>query len=288
MAEIPVIGVDFTSAPSKRKPLSVARCDFNGSQLTLTAFEGLTSFSSFEALFHAEGPGAFGLDFPFSQAVKLVRDPAPLLPGLAWPLRWDQFAQRVAALSREEFETALNNYKSQRAKGDKHHLRVADALTNAKSPQMLYRVPVGKMFYQGVKILARTQCSLVPVRRTESERVVFEAYPGVFVRAFAKVGSYKDDRKDTPDKLANRAEILKALISGRFKAGYGFEAVFSPEQAQAMTENGSGDLLDALLCAVQAAWAWSKRKENYGLPPAIDPDILAFEGWIMDPHCCPA
>jgi len=42
-------------------------------------------------------------------------------------------------------------------------------------------------------------------------------------------------------------------------------------------EDGSGDTLDALICAAQAAWGWRRRKSNYGLPEAVPPD----EGWIV-------
>jgi len=41
----------------------------------------------------------------------------------------------------------------------------------------------------------------------------------------------------------------------------------------------SADALDSLLCAVQAAWAYTQRDDNYGVPPECDPD----EGWILDP-----
>jgi hypothetical protein len=41
----------------------------------------------------------------------------------------------------------------------------------------------------------------------------------------------------------------------------------------------SADALDSLLCAVQAAWAFSKKNEGWGVPPECDPD----EGWILDP-----
>ena len=39
--------------------------------------------------------------------------------------------------------------------------------------------------------------------------------------------------------------------------------------------DGSGDLLDAVLCMMQAAWA--EGQEHWGLPPDIDP----LEGWIV-------
>jgi predicted RNase H-like nuclease len=41
----------------------------------------------------------------------------------------------------------------------------------------------------------------------------------------------------------------------------------------------AADALDSLLCAVQAAWAYTKSDENYGVPPDRNPD----EGWILDP-----
>jgi hypothetical protein len=43
----------------------------------------------------------------------------------------------------------------------------------------------------------------------------------------------------------------------------------------ALIEDGSGDLLDAAICALQACWA--ARRRNYGLPVALVP----AEGWIV-------
>jgi hypothetical protein len=42
----------------------------------------------------------------------------------------------------------------------------------------------------------------------------------------------------------------------------------------------AADALDSLLCAAQAAQAYTNRDENYGVPPERDPD----EGWILDPE----
>jgi len=36
------------------------------------------------------------------------------------------------------------------------------------------------------------------------------------------------------------------------------------------------------LCAIQAAWAWTKREDGYGEPNPVDP----LEGWIADPTIC--
>jgi hypothetical protein len=47
---------------------------------------------------------------------------------------------------------------------------------------------------------------------------------------------------------------------------------FEPEP---LLEDGSGDLLDAVICAAQAAWA--AKRPRYGLPE----DAPSGEGWIL-------
>jgi len=68
---------------------------------------------------------------------------------------------------------------------------------------------------------------------------------------------------------------LQGLSGGALKAAYGLE-VAAPLH---LAEDPSGDSLDALLCAVQAAWSWTQRASNYGAPEGSD----ALEGWIADP-----
>jgi len=46
-----------------------------------------------------------------------------------------------------------------------------------------------------------------------------------------------------------------------------------------MIQDGSGDRLDALLCAAQAGWAYTQRDRSFGIPKDSDP----LEGWIVDP-----
>jgi len=42
----------------------------------------------------------------------------------------------------------------------------------------------------------------------------------------------------------------------------------------------TGDKLDSVLCAIQAAWAYNRRATDYGVPQGVDP----IEGWIVDPE----
>ena len=46
-----------------------------------------------------------------------------------------------------------------------------------------------------------------------------------------------------------------------------------------LVRDPAADALDSVLCAVQAAWAYSRREEDWGIPPECDPN----EGWILDP-----
>ena len=46
-------------------------------------------------------------------------------------------------------------------------------------------------------------------------------------------------------------------------------------QRDALVADAQGDLIDALLCLVQAAWA--STQPGYGLPAEVDP----IEGWIV-------
>jgi hypothetical protein len=51
-------------------------------------------------------------------------------------------------------------------------------------------------------------------------------------------------------------------------------------QRDAVTHDGKGDALDAVLCLMQAAWALVQHQAGhprYGLPMALDP----LEGWIV-------
>ena len=52
---------------------------------------------------------------------------------------------------------------------------------------------------------------------------------------------------------------------------------FDPLIRQRCLDDASGDSLDAVLCAVLAAWAWRRRAEGWGLPADTDP----LEGWIV-------
>ncbi|MBI4322295.1 MAG: hypothetical protein HY675_27695 [Chloroflexi bacterium] len=52
---------------------------------------------------------------------------------------------------------------------------------------------------------------------------------------------------------------------------YGIRVELPGSIASQAEADATGDVLDALLCAIQAAWAFAHRDRNYGIPPDCDP-----------------
>lgn len=264
-----VYGVDFTSAPSRRKPIACVECLLEGTALRVTALHGWPSFEGFSTMLASPGPFIAGLDFPFGQARRFVET-------IGWPRDWAAYVGLVSTMTRAEFHETLTAYRLPRGKGDKEHRRQVDVATRAISPQKLHGVPVGLMFYEGAPRLLASGVTIPLLQHGDPRRIVVEAYPGVMVRRLIGSRSYKsDDRaRQTADRLAARRDVMS-----RLKAEGGALHGLTLEAPDALAEDASGDSLDALICAVQAAWAWRERRRNFGIPALADP----LEGWICDP-----
>jgi hypothetical protein len=167
-----------------------------------------------------------------------------------------------------------------RPPGSKWRYRLADRRSGSSSAMMLFRVPVGKMFYQGAPRLLASGVRIEPCRRNGDERVAVEAYPAVVARRFLGRAPYKRDAApDTPERRSAREKLLAGLESDVLREIYGFTVEMDVRCREEFVSDPSADALDSLLSAVQAAWAFLRRDENYGVPPECDPD----EGWILDP-----
>jgi hypothetical protein len=267
-----VFGVDFTSRPRKAKPITCAECRFDGQTLTLKSIHTFSSFLDFENWLTSPGAWIAGLDFPFGLPRKLIKN-------LGWPAAWTAYMANIAGMRREEFVQLLEDYKRDRESGDKEHLRDTDKLANSASPQKIYNPPVGKMFYEGATRLYHTPLSIEPMRSTHDNRIVIEVYPALFVRRYIGRASYKSDTraKQTREQQAARMELLRALQAKAFYHEYHFNIALSQESRQRLVEDVAGDKLDAVICAIEAAWSWNQRNENLGIPENIDSN----EGWIV-------
>jgi hypothetical protein len=269
-----IYGLDFTSAPRPRKPITVVEATWSGRRLTIRdELIRLTSFAAFEHFLTRPGPWLAGFDFPFGQPRRLIRN-------LGWPERWADYVAKIGAMSPTEFEETLAAYRHSRPPGDKHHRRRTDLKANARSPMMLFGVPVGKMFFQGAPRLLQAGVSVLPCHPTGTNRIAVEIYPALAARRWVGARSYKHEakKKQTAEREAARRDIIKALNSRKVETHYGFSLQMSQKMANACLADPTGDTLDAMLAALQTGWAYRQRAQNYGLPPDCDP----VEGWIID------
>jgi len=265
-----VYGVDFTCAPRRAKSITVAGGLLKKNSLAIQEVEPLETFAAFEAFLARRGPWIGGFDFPFSLPLELVRD-------LGWPKPWLQLVAHCAAMTRLELRAALDAYRNARQPGSKYAHRATDLPAGSSSPMKLVNPPVALMFHEGARRLVAAGMHVPALLAGDPSRVALEAYPGLLARKQLGVReSYKSDTRSehTPARKAARRKILQALKTGkplgiRLDASRGIERL--------ALEDGSGDTLDALICAVQAAWGWRRRDSNYGLPAHAP----AGEGWIV-------
>lgn len=269
-----IYGLDFTSAPSRRKPLILVGCTFEEYVLRPESSEVLTGFEELEAFLVDGGPWVCGIDFPFGQ-------PRGLVGALGWPSSWEGYVGKVSRLSKDEFEDAIKADMAARPPGSKFRYRLADRRSRSTSAMRLFRVPVGKMFYRGAPLLLGSGVSVEPCRPSEAGRVAVEAYPAVVARRFLGKRSYKSDerKKQTAAHTEAREELVEGLGSWVLREAYGFTVEVNEVWRERLVADPMADELDSLLCAVQAAWAYTKRDEGWGVPEECDRD----EGWILDP-----
>ena len=269
-----IFGLDFTSAPSPRKPITCATGKLQASALLIENIVTLPTFAAFESFLQQEGPWIAAFDFPFGQ-------PRRLITNLHWPSTWEGYVQHCALLGKTLFEETLTHYQASRPAGDKQHVRATDKVARARSPMMLHRVPVGKMFFQGAPRLLHSGVSVLPCRPNEKDRIALEGYPALVAqRWIGKIGYKSDERKkQTSEQQVARQRIVDGICSDELYTAYGINLELNQTLVNRLVQEPMGDELDAVLCAIQAAWAYIQRERNYGIPLTCD----SIEGWIVDP-----
>ncbi len=269
-----IIGIDFTSSPRPSKPITVALGNIKQSILEIKQFKQLETFGEFEKLLEGKGPWVAGIDFPFGQPTKLINN-------LDWPRKWKTYVRKVAGMTMEEFEQVLTEYRKKRTKGDKQHLRKTDELARSKSPMMLYGVPVARMFFRGAPLLLKSPASILPCCPMRDSRMILEAYPALVARRFAGGQGYKTEapNRDTSARKQARSQIIAGIQSTELNTAFTLSLNLEAVDVGILQSDHKGDTLDAVLCAIQAASAYQRREENFGIPKNCNKD----EGWIVDP-----
>ncbi len=268
-APLPTLaGIDFTSRPTRRKPITVALGRCEDGVVTLQALQAHADFDGFAAWLRTPGPWIAGFDFPFGL-------PRELVQALGWPGEWLPLMRHYAGLTRAQIRDTFAAFCAARPVGGKFAHRVCDAPAGSSPSMKWVNPPVAFMLHAGVPLLLDAGVHLPGHHAGDATRVALEAYPGLLARELIGRRSYKNDAlaQQTPQRLIARKDLVEALVQGRSRLGLRLRA--SDAQREALIEDASGDRLDAVLCLMQAAWA--SAQPGYGVPPDMDP----VEGWII-------
>ncbi|MCU0967418.1 MAG: DUF429 domain-containing protein [Rubrivivax sp.] len=263
-----LLGVDFTCAPSRRKPVTVARGRLQGAVLRLEGVDALTTLPAFEALLAEPGPWCGAFDFPFGLPRAFVES-----LGLGADLPAVSAAVRARCPDRMSFRALVDAWGNGRPPGERLvHRRTDGAMPGIRStsPLQTRYVPVGFMWFEGLPRLFAAGVDLPGLAVGDASRVAVEGYPGWL--AFEVIGrrSYKND--GGADRLIARKDLVDALEQGRTRLGVRLKLTHA--QRESLVDDASGDRLDAVLCLLQAAWAAAR--PGFGRPAEVDP----VEGWI--------
>ncbi len=268
-----VIGCDFSSSPSKKKPIVFAIGSLNNQRVMLSRLEQIDTLSGFSSWLKENKNWVGAFDVPFGL-------PRELVETLQWPSTWEACMAHYASLSREEIRSTFKSFCDARPVGGKFAHRATD-LPASSSPSMKWvNPPVAYMLHAGVPRLIEAGVHIPALQDGDLQRVALEGYPGLLAKEILGNRSYKSDdkAKQTPERLIARKDLVTKLELGQTQLNLRLK--LSHAQRDALIDDASGDSLDAVLCMVQAAWALERHQQgakNYGLPAKVDP----LEGWIV-------
>jgi hypothetical protein len=265
-----LLGCDFSSTPTRRKPILLAVGEEAGGRVQLTRIERLETLAAFGDWLREPREWIGGFDFPFGL-------PRGLVEHLGWPTDWRECMRHYAGLTRPQIRETFAAYCAARPAGSKFAHRRFDKLAGSSPSMKWVNPPVAYMLHAAVPLLLEADAHIPGLHEGDPRRVALEAYPGLLARELIARRSYKSDEKakQTPDRLIARKDLITALEQGRSRLGLRLKLTHA--QRDALAEDPSGDSLDAVLCLVQAAWAARQGAPRYGLPEDLDP----LEGWIV-------
>ena len=261
-------GIDFTSRPTPRKPITVALGHLQHGAVKLERIESHTDNAGFSRWLHTPGPWLGVFDLPFGL-------PRELVLALRWPTGWLPLMRHYAALSREEIRAAFAAFCNARPAGAKFAHRATDRPAGSSPSMKWVNPPVAYMLHAGVPLLIEAGVHLPGLHTGDASRIALEGYPGLLAREVLGARTYKSDdkAKQTAERFIARKDLIEALEQGRTRLGVRLRLTHAPRDD--LAADASADRLDAVLCMVQAAWAATR--PGYGLPLVIDP----LEGWIV-------
>jgi hypothetical protein len=269
-----LIGCDFSSSPSKRKPIVLAVGQALDRQVRLLRLESFETLNDFAHWLAQTTDWVGGFDLPFGL-------PRELVETLGWPQEWLQCIHHYANLSREQIRGEFSAFCNARPVGAKFAHRQTDGPAGSSPSMKWVNPPVAFMLHAGVPLLIQAGVSLPGLHAADPRRVALEAYPGLLAREILGRRSYKSDdkAKQNTDRLLARKDILSALERGQTRLQLRLK--LSTILSEKLVHDPTGDALDAALCLMQAAWAVQPEQRHTTASGFGLPDFDPLEGWIL-------
>ena len=269
---VALLGCDFSSSPTRRKPIVLAWGRSQGARVHLERLQRCDSLTEWGQVMAQEAEWVGGFDLPFGL-------PRELVAQLHWPQTWRACMDHYASLDRAKIRATFKAFCDARPVGQKFAHRATDGPAGSSPSMKWVNPPVAFMLHAGVPVLIQAGVHFPGLHAGDTRRVALEAYPGLLARAVLGGRSYKsDDRaKQTPERLIARKDLIHAMEMGQ---ALEMRLVLSHAQRDALVQDASADCLDAVLCLMQAGWAAQRRAQGdalCGLPAQLDP----LEGWIV-------
>ncbi len=269
---VALLGCDFSSSPTRRKPIVLAWGRCQGARVHLERLQRCDSLTEWGQVMAQEAEWVGGFDLPFGL-------PRALVAHLNWPQTWRACMDHYASLDRAQIRATFKAFCDARPVGQKFAHRATDGPAGSSPSMKWVNPPVAFMLHAGVPVLIQAGVHFPGLHAGDTRRVALEAYPGLLARAVLGGRSYKsDDRaKQTPERLIARKDLIHTMEMGQ---ALEMRLVLSHAQRDALVQDASADSLDAVLCLMQAAWAAQRRAQGdalCGLPAQLDP----LEGWIV-------
>ena len=114
-----LVGVDFSSAPSARKPVALAWGQRQGSRVSLQRLQACAQHRELLQTLQSEPAWVGGFDLPFGL-------PRALVEHLGWPTQWAACMDHYCGLSRAEIRDTFAAYTAARPAGREKTLGSVD------------------------------------------------------------------------------------------------------------------------------------------------------------------
>ena len=263
-----LVGVDFTSNPSRRKPITIAHGSLVGDVLRLQEVDALHTLADFTAWLGRPGAWLGAFDLPFGLPRAFVE-----AHGLGATCAEVSASVHARCATRMQWRAFIDAWGNARPAGQRLIHRATDRAGGvaSTSPLQTRYVPVGFMYYEGLSRLVAAGVSLPGVHAGAPDRIALEGYPRRLAHALVDRRSYKNT--DDSDRRQAREAIVAGLEAATATPGIALRVDASLRAS--LVADISGDRLDAVLCMAQAAVA--SRRPGFGLPRDVDP----VEGWIV-------